>query len=85
MQVLLCHGKPMIERDENFISILNEIMVSIYLIVSTSLTGHQGPNPKQAECGMALVAIILLTFAVNLIKFLLFATKKIVHRICLRR
>ncbi len=60
----------MIERDENFISIFNEIMVSIYLIVSTSLTGHQGPNPKQAECGMALVAIILLTFAVNLIKFL---------------
>ncbi len=39
IQALLIHGKPMIAKDENKIAIFNEIMVSIYLLVSMTLTG----------------------------------------------
>ncbi len=75
--MLLVCGKPMIRREENAIAIFNEIMVSIYLLASIALTDYLGPNPKRAECGMALVCIVLFTFAVNLIKFLVIAKTKI--------
>jgi hypothetical protein len=39
IQVLLIHGKPMIEKGENRIAIFNEIMVSLYLLTSITLTG----------------------------------------------
>ena len=38
IQTLLIHGKPMIEKGENRVAICNEIMVSLYLLVSMTLT-----------------------------------------------
>ena len=68
----------MIRWEENSIAFFNEIMVSVYLLASITLLDYHGPNPKRAECGMALVYIVLFTFAVNLIKFLAVAIRKIV-------
>lgn len=68
----------MIRWEENAIAFFNEIMVSVYLLTSITLLDYLGPNPKRAECGMALVCIVLFTFAVNLIKFLTIAISKIV-------
>ena len=75
----------MIGNDENAIAIFNEIMVSVYLFVSITLTGFQGPNPKETECGMAAVAIILINFAANLIKFLVVAIMKTVKIMRMRK
>ena len=60
-------------------------MVSIYLLVSMTLTGFQGPNPKQDMCGMALVGILLFSFGVNLMKFFIVAVMKTVRIIRLRK
>ena len=66
----------MLEKVENRISIFNEIMVSVYLITTISLTNFQGDNPIQSECGMALVGIVLFTLTINLVKFLILSLAK---------
>jgi hypothetical protein len=85
MQVFLIKGKPMIESSENRIAIFNEIMATLYLLLAMSLSGLQSPNPVQAQCGMALIGIILFTFAVNLAKFLIVFIIKTVRVVRRRR
>jgi hypothetical protein len=66
----------MIASEENKISIFNEMMVSLYLMTSMTLAGYQSSSQGQYQCGIALVGIVLFTFAVNLIKFLVLAIIK---------
>lgn len=69
VQTLIIHGQPMLVHVENKISLFNEIMVSLFLYVIITLTEYnQKVNPLKHECGMALVAIIVLTFSVNVMK-----------------
>ena len=59
----------MIDPVENKMSLFNEIMVSLYLYLIITLTDYnQKVNPLKQECGLALVAVIVLTFVVNLTK-----------------
>ncbi len=67
----------MLRKEENRISIFNEVMVSVYLTVSITLTDYSGPNQKRAQCGNALVGIVLLVLAANLLKFLFVAMIRI--------
>ncbi len=60
-------------------------MISLYLVASMTLAGLQSPNPNQAKCGFALVAIVLFTFIANLGKFLINTIAKIVNTIRMRK
>ena len=46
VQTLIIHGKPQLEPVENYISLFNEIMVSMYLYLMITLTEYnQKENP----------------------------------------
>ena len=46
VQILIIHGKPQLEPVENYISLFNEIMVSMYLYLMITLTEYnQKENP----------------------------------------
>jgi len=68
-QCLLLHGKPMPTSKENAVSVFNEFMVSLYLYTLLHLTDFFGENRYREEAGYALVGIILMSVAVNLLKF----------------
>jgi hypothetical protein len=46
MQALIVVGKPMTSHIENKMALFNEAAVSVYLYISISLTGYQGPNVR---------------------------------------
>lgn len=66
----------MLQSSENWMALFNEFMVSIYLYVSITLTGASA-NPFYNNCGTALMGVIILTAAANLLYFLIMAIKTI--------
>ena len=69
-------GHPMLQSSENWMALFNEFMVSIYLYVSITLTGASA-NPFYNNCGTALMGVIILTAASNLLYFLIMTIKTI--------
>ncbi len=57
-------------------ALFNEVMVSIYLYVSITLT-EAAANPFYNNCGTALMGVIIMTAAVNLLYFLIMAVKTV--------
>jgi len=71
-QALILKGQPMQSDLENGMLMFNEIMVSVYLYILLVLTDFFAEvNPHRENSGWALVLALLVTFAVNLIKFLI--------------
>lgn len=75
MQILFIKGKPMHNALENKLCIFNEVMVSWYLILLMPLAGVQSSVDFLMQSGLALVAIILFTFFVNILAFLYFVAQ----------
>ena len=55
--------------------IFNELMVSTYLYVLISLTDYNDDSDFFDGCGIALLTVVMITFGVNFIKFLIFALR----------
>ena len=62
---------------ENYVSIFNECMVSLYLYTLMHLTDFFGDNNFRAEAGYVLVGIIFLSVVVNLTKFFTLIIRKL--------
>jgi Kef-type K+ transport system membrane component KefB len=65
-------GRPLESNFENKMLLFNELMVTIYLYVLISLTDYNDDADLFDNCGIALLTIVLIAFAVNFIKFLYF-------------
>ena len=61
--------------------LFNEIMVSIYLYVLISLTDYNDDADLFENCGIALLAVVMVSFAVNFLKFVYFALRSIYRRL----
>jgi len=72
-QILLILIKPMSSSADHKLSLLNEILVSIYLYALLSLTGYQ-ENTQREQTGQVLLCILLTSIAVNFGKFLIVFT-----------
>jgi hypothetical protein len=59
------------DRLENYLGVFNEFTVQIYIYLIIALSEYNGANQFRAEIGFGLVAIILLSLAINFIKFLI--------------
>jgi hypothetical protein len=70
-QYLLIHLKPMKEMNENYFGVFNEFMVQLYIYLMIALTQFNGSNKARSELGLGLVAIIILSLAVNIGKFII--------------
>ena len=77
----MMRGKPLEDSFENSMLLFNEVMVSIYLYVLISLTDHNDDADLFENCGIALLSIVMISFAVNFIKFLFFLLREIYRRI----
>jgi uncharacterized membrane protein HdeD (DUF308 family) len=82
-QGLLIIGRPFIEKYDNRMSLLTEVMVSCYLYILLGLTDYQGENLIRDQQGLALVFIIGMTVLVNYL-FLGYALLKYLHTIYLK-
>ena len=66
------------KKKENRMLLFNESMVSAYIYILFVLTDFFAEiNPERENCGIALVATLLFTFLVNLIKFLVPVIRKL--------
>ncbi len=81
-QMLLILIKPLID---NHIALFNEVMVSTYLYTLMLLTDMMGDNSHRDSIGLALTLIIVITVAVNLLKFLLCSLIEIKKKLCDKR
>jgi hypothetical protein len=70
-QYLMIKMKPIKEMTENYLGVFNEFMVQIYIYLMIALTEYNGTNPFRSEFGLGLVAIILISLTVNIVKFLI--------------
>ena len=61
--------------------LFNEIMVSVYLYVLLSLTDYNDDADLFENCGIALLSVVMLSFAVNFLKFVYFALRAIYRRL----
>ncbi len=61
--------------------LFNEIMVSIYLYVLISLTDYNDDADLFENCGIALLTVVMLSFAVNFLKFVYFALRGLFRRL----
>jgi hypothetical protein len=59
----------------------NELLVSIYLYVLTSLTDFNDDADLFEGCGIALLSIVMIAFVVNFIKFLFFTLRDLYRKI----
>ena len=59
------------DMTENYLGLFNEFMVQFYIYLMIALTEYNGSNPFRSELGLGLVAIILISLAVNILKFLI--------------
>ena len=75
------YGKPLDDYFENSILFFNEIMVSIYLYVLISLTDYNDDADLFENCGIALLAVVMLSFAVNFLKFVYFALRGLFRKL----
>ena len=78
-QMLLLLMKPLID---NHIALFNEVMISTYLYTLMLLTDMMGENSHRDSIGLALTLIIVITVAVNLLKFLLCSLFEIKRKFC---
>jgi hypothetical protein len=69
-QYLLVHLKPMRDMSENYLGVFNEFTVQIYIYLMIALSEYNGANPFREELGFGLVAIILVSLAISVLKFL---------------
>jgi len=70
-------GKPLDDSFENNMLLFNEIMVSLYLYVLTSLTEYNDDVDLFDNCGIAALTIVIISFAVNFFKFAFFTLRNI--------
>ncbi len=75
------YGKPLEDYYENSMLLFNEIMVSIYLYVLISLTDYNDDADLFENCGIALLTVVMLSFAVNFLKFVFFILRGICRRL----
>lgn len=78
IQILLLWGKPLDESLENKIALFNEAMATTYLLVCLSLTEFQ--NGGHHESALALVAIVLFTILINVLKFLYVFCRSVIRK-----
>jgi hypothetical protein len=78
---LILKGKPLDDSFENNMLLFNEIMVSVYLYVLTSLTDYNDDADIFDNCGVALLTIVMISFAVNFLKFSFFTLRHIYRRL----
>ena len=69
-QILIISVKPFNEASDNLISIINEVMNSIYLCILLSLSGLQPTSVVREELGWGLVWISLTTVFANFSKLI---------------
>ena len=69
----------MLYNSENWMALFNEVMVSIYIYVSITLTGATA-NSFYNNCGTALMGVIIMTAAANLLYFLIMAIKTVARQ-----
>lgn len=69
-QYLLVHVKPMKNVSENYLGVFNEFTVQIYIYLMIALSEYNGVNQYREEIGFGLVAIILVSLSINVLKFL---------------
>jgi len=67
-QILIIKGKPFASHVENKLSLFNDIMASLYLNCLYTLAEPMGRNESKELCGLALLALVVFTIAVNVIK-----------------
>lgn len=79
--MIIVRGKPLDNKFENSMLMFNELMVSIYLYVLTSLTDYNDDADLFENCGIALLSIVMIAFAVNFIKFLFFTLRDLYRKI----
>jgi hypothetical protein len=63
----------------------NETMVSLYLYILTSLTDFNDDEDLFDNCGIALLSVVLISFAVNFLKFLFFFFREIYYKKCKKK
>jgi hypothetical protein len=78
-------GKPTNQFDDNIITFLNELFVSIYLYLLIMLTDFMGENTLRDSLGNALVALVCLGVIVNLLKLFISVTLDLRARCRLNR
>jgi hypothetical protein len=61
--------------------LFNEFMVSVYLYVLISLTDYNDDADLFEKCGIALLTVVMLSFAVNFLKFVYFALRSFYRRL----
>jgi Kef-type K+ transport system membrane component KefB len=66
---------------ENSMLLFNEVMVTVYLYVLISLTDYNDDADLFENCGIALLTVVLFSFAINFIKFLYFIVREIYLKI----
>jgi hypothetical protein len=80
-QIIILKGKPLESKFENNMLLFNELMVSIYLYVLISITDFNDDADLFENCGIALLTIVMIAFAVNFIKFLFFFLRDLYRKI----
>ena len=75
----------MLEAKDNNISIFNESMVSIYLYLMVCLTDFNEANPFKVIIGWALVATVMTSTTVNVLKFLITVSSLIKEKYRIKR
>ena len=76
-QCLILVGQPMPSPIENWFSVFNEVMVSLYLYTLLDLTDYFGDNNHRDESGYVLVGIIFVSVAANFTKFFALVLREI--------
>lgn len=66
---MILSSRPLIQPNDNYLALFNELMVSSYLYLLLQLTDFIGENSKRDEQGTALLAVLGISITVNLGKF----------------
>ncbi|TNV86695.1 hypothetical protein FGO68_gene10823 [Halteria grandinella] len=74
-QILIIKGKPLASPMENKLCLFNDIMASLYLYGLYALSEPMGRNESKEACGLALLALVVFTISVNVLKLFTPATK----------
>lgn len=71
-QLLVLLGRPMETKADNYFAFFNELMVTLYLYTLIALSDFSTvAMPFRDECGWLLVFTIMMSTAVNIVKFLI--------------
>ena len=84
-QSLIIIGRPVDHFDENLITFLNELFVSVYLYLLMMLTDFMGENNLRDSLGSALVGLVCLGVLVNLVKLIISVTLELRKRLRRKR